>query len=205
METVKTKDKLEKLQMTTKELKVLAEDLQLETIARKRLVIAATDVILASDDYICEGLIEELKQGKECISRELQDIGEGIAKDGESVEATEREADAVIEEVVAEPETTEEQGVESERGKEYVKIGVERIEKEFEGWRPPFQEKILQELQSRQPQRTAEYEAEEARDEARDDFLDYCLNNLSESEETQLYKKLLAEVEAGKLSVPDAA
>jgi hypothetical protein len=206
VESLQTKNKLEETQLLTRGLAAAAVDAARGLEKTKIVMLASIHFLLgASPDLLDEDIIKELEHTQRWLSKDVS--GEDVSMSDKlmvSVEKSESEDDAAIEDAVAE-QVGETDVTESERGKEYVRVGVKQIEGILESWQPAFQEKILQVLIAGQPKRRAEREAEDARDEARDNFINYCLNNLSRAEEKELYEKLLADVKAGKASVADAA
>ena len=169
MESEGTKNKLEWMREITRNLADAKSEIAGNIEAAKMLMGASVDLLLAGEDYLTWDAIQQLKDVR----------GLFVDEDSETAKKSESEADAAIEEVVADSETF---------GSSMVHSLVADIEKLLANTTAKGQEEVLAALQASQPQRTADYEAEEACDEARDNLINYLINNLSLPAQTRFYK-----------------
>jgi len=98
VEPEQTKNRIVQMREDGERLEYLAAELRAEDKERMRLLSAAVGILLASEDFICCDLMEQLKDAKSYLAGSLPDAEGAVAEESAS------ETDAVIEEAVSEPE-----------------------------------------------------------------------------------------------------
>lgn len=150
------------------------------------------------------GVLAGMELEKNRLKRWAADESEPLPE-GEHQAVDESEADEVIEEAVAEAETTKGRDItETKEFKAFVESGVEAIEKVIDGWHPSLQERVLAILLDEQPQRRAEHEAEMARDDAQGDLID-LIGEAPYSVQAKLYRMLIGLIKDSHGELTEAA
>ena len=211
MEPLEIKNKLERTRELVKGLAVAKKEIAMNLAAFKGLSLAAIKMMLAGEELFDQDFVEHLTEKEGMledvfVKKSVEEIFvANLGETNQRVEATESEPDEVIEEAVADTETTKEADVtENEGFKEYVKLSVQEIEKIMDGWQPRLQERVLAILQDGQPRRRTEYEIEMARDEAQGNLID-LISESSYPAQTKLYKMLTDFIKDSRGELTEAA
>ena len=152
METVETKNRLDRLEMTRVLIQGLAiarDGIAADLNAFKGLSLAAIKMMYAGEELFDGDFVAHLKEKKDMLEREFNEVGlvDLTSESEPDVTKPESKADAVIEEAVSEPEKLDSL---------VVKSLVAEIEGILDRTTAEGQKEVLAALQASQPNRTAE-------------------------------------------------